>query len=175
VSRITTRALSGLCILFAIAVLGLNVRSHYFWHEVWLTPTPSFEFRITAMDGLLVVDFLQHPYIYNPTLFGVGGIEAHDGFDITELFVFAVNRPDGNRYISIFFPAWVLLIPICSPIWLSKLRNFQGARRIRCHRCAKCGYDIRATPLRCPECGTEISKTAFHRTRYQREVAPSGE
>jgi hypothetical protein len=54
------------------------------------------------------------------------------------------------------FPHW-LLLPILSVMPLSWLRGAWKRRRWRrAGLCAKCGYDLRASPERCPECGAPI-------------------
>ena len=57
----------------------------------------------------------------------------------------------------VWVPWWAIfvsLIPIAAPTIFHFSR--QRRRRIRAmnNQCANCGYDIRATPDRCPECGT---------------------
>ena len=57
---------------------------------------------------------------------------------------------------SIAVPHWLLiLLTAVAPLaWLrSDLARRHRCRRVRHNLCPECGYDLRATPGRCPECG----------------------
>jgi hypothetical protein len=71
---------------------------------------------------------------------------------------FCYENPPGLW--RIVFPHWLLaLIMAISPAaWILRVRR--QCRLIRSGHCQKCGYDLRASTERCPECGTLIeSKT----------------
>ena len=52
--------------------------------------------------------------------------------------------------IPLLYFAAVLAVPPLA--WL--VRSLRGWRRAGAGACARCGYDLRGTPERCPECGT---------------------
>jgi hypothetical protein len=58
----------------------------------------------------------------------------------------------GFRYLTVpgWFPALLLGVP--PAVYL--LRRRAARRRARAGQCRACGYDLRATPDQCPECGT---------------------
>jgi hypothetical protein len=50
-------------------------------------------------------------------------------------------------------PYWpAALATLILPLW-SAARSMRARRRRRRNQCARCSYDLRATPGRCPECG----------------------
>jgi hypothetical protein len=57
-------------------------------------------------------------------------------------------------YITIPFWLAFLITLICPGLWLWR-RMWRG-HSIPGH-CFTCGYDLRATPDRCPECGTAVN------------------
>lgn len=58
--------------------------------------------------------------------------------------------------IRVAVPHWFLtLLTLWMPVlWVT---SFRRRRRLQPGRCGSCGYDMRATPDRCPECGTTRS------------------
>ena len=64
----------------------------------------------------------------------------------------------GDRYVRVRFPFWVLiggLLAVSVPrLILVASRMLARRPRVANGRCSNCGYDLRATPECCPECGT---------------------
>lgn len=86
----------------------------------------------------------------------VRGPSTAPGGDIQFLAYQTTDR--SNRFWSgaIVFPYWAmslaLVIPFAAGGWVS-FRLLRSRHRVRSGCCASCGYDMRATPTRCPECG----------------------
>jgi hypothetical protein len=61
---------------------------------------------------------------------------------------------------SLFIRHWLLLIvtTLLPTLWLVRRRHRLIRERRAAGRCMHCGYDLRSSPDRCPECGTEVVK-----------------
>jgi hypothetical protein len=56
-----------------------------------------------------------------------------------------------------FAPYWSIILPAAIAPAARAARRFRRRRAIRPGLCPMCGYDLRATPDRCPECGTNAA------------------
>jgi hypothetical protein len=65
-----------------------------------------------------------------------------------------------NVYV-IEFHYWLLLLIFSATATIS-IRRILTFRNLEHPVCQTCGYDLRATPTRCPECGTVPSHTTNH-------------
>jgi hypothetical protein len=58
-------------------------------------------------------------------------------------------------WFSIAVPYWFLVAGFAIAPGVAAFAGYRRRRRERMRsKCAQCGYDLRATPDRCPECGT---------------------
>ncbi|HEY7120660.1 MAG TPA: hypothetical protein VH475_29015 [Tepidisphaeraceae bacterium] len=57
-------------------------------------------------------------------------------------------------YFVLGVPFWALCLPPAIAAGWGVARSYRRRNRRRAGLCRQCGYDLRATPDRCPECGT---------------------
>ena len=90
------------------------------------------------------------------------GIEAYSYDQQSEAGEASLSRPVLTfRYRGIVLPYWLPTGLFALPL-IRIGRTIQSRRRRRVGHCPACGYDLRATPDRCPECG-QIPDTFAHR------------
>jgi hypothetical protein len=78
------------------------------------------------------------------------------GFDVLSLSFGGTRGGDGSILWNLAVPHWMLTtLAIAVPLARIEAwgRDQRRRRREANRRCAHCGYDLRATPGRCPECG----------------------
>jgi hypothetical protein len=86
---------------------------------------------------------------------GWSHFERHQwlGFSITEIHPYA--GPVLVFGVADWFAGLCILATAVLPAWwlIRQRRRAVRGRRVASGQCAVCGYDLRATPERCPECG----------------------
>ena len=73
------------------------------------------------------------------------------------------HLPKGGGSVNASYaiiPLWMLIVPAAVAWAPAAWRAVRGRTRRRAGHCRACGYDVRATPERCPECGTAAETPA---------------
>jgi hypothetical protein len=124
-----------------VAIHDPEYRSEYELEREW----DGFDDRVGGGHNIMLI---------GPTKIWHGfGASSEDGFD-TGLRALAPGEkltPDYHVW-NLGMPAWFLVVMtfIVPAVWMIDRRRC----RVLENHCEKCGYDLRATPDRCPECGT---------------------
>src|SRR5688500_619896 len=108
----------------------------FLWHSNLELTEPGLHVNSLPVPG----DRLPPDYLLSVWLFSKGR-------EITETDIGPIT------YRHVVMPSWVsaLVFSVFPVTWLGRLRRLR--RRIRLDLCTSCGYALRTTPGRCPECG----------------------
>jgi hypothetical protein len=172
--RLTSASVDAMLIALALMACILGVRG--FWREDvfgWYGPPyPGAHVRqawqcATGRGGLTFIVQTHRPghiepFPFAPTGFTVGSYDQpryagtgllNQGQVPTLGFALISFRPIPTT--GFVAPAWFVAAILALRPALRLWRHLRGRRRRRRERCGRCGYDLRASPGRCPECGTQ--------------------
>lgn len=88
-------------------------------------------------------------------IFGVFAFEHFDGINGN-----FVGATEWNISYRMTIPYWLLVI---STLVSGALCLMLASRNLGAYECPNCGYDLRATPDRCPECGQPVTASTRER------------
>ncbi|HEY7089816.1 MAG TPA: hypothetical protein VH518_17090 [Tepidisphaeraceae bacterium] len=162
--------LSAVSLLLCVATVGLWVRSYWVFdvlthntetrdHTVlcwilWSQQGSGAICRTVATEQTIFSPIEGWQWNTNSTANPMGALRYGFIFDRGELSA-SDSTSSSIRWRTIGIPFWLLEIffAIWPSWWLLRERRRRAAlREGGC--CKNCGYDLRATPDRCPECGT---------------------
>ena len=122
-----------------------------FRHRSWSPPPPidwsksPIPYTDVLIGGGLNLDneIFWDRFSWDPQrIFQCAGFEAYKSGDVRRRGCWAINTP---------YWFWCILTSVL-PI-MSSSRTLLRRGRIKRGRCPNCNYDLRATPISCPECG----------------------
>ena len=145
--------LTGLSLLLSIAAAVLWVRS-YWRHDEWYARHHRLVLQLNTGDGALMVVWLVDAYDQGSGVHWEALPTGAPVFSPRPLreFYFERHADRWGSDWSVVFPLWCVTAAALMPAAVALLRR--RARRRSRGLCPTCGYDLRATPGRCPECGT---------------------
>jgi hypothetical protein len=158
-------------LLLCIAMIALWVRSYRRIDVLdFYKLSPRYDYRFTSNVGIIEFDrsdfaeddngFSSYPISQGPE---TAEKYIHDSTEV--LWSFKIGPFVGGRTINgtahaedilLDIPDWAFVILLMIPPTLWQLHRRK--RTPATGHCTLCGYDLRASPTRCPECGTSPPK-----------------
>jgi hypothetical protein len=165
---------TGLSLLLCVATVAVWVRSLGYADEVVFRPTDDLTvWSFASGCGEVVFTSIRHKgftrkrtagdtvFTHSPLTSTVRGLHGRIRDGHTSRFLGAGWTPP-DRYdnpavtwVTVPYGHPIVLTAVLPTAWcaVSLGKGILCRRRGRAGRCRGCGYDIRATPERCPECG----------------------
>jgi hypothetical protein len=152
----------GTSLLFLALVIFLMVHGSYNCDSLVVRASSDESVAIVSTDRVI---WLNKEYPESPPTVGLHSTPFLSTQE-TQIFVeyltpqlntFGFFRPTGQMLFETAIVGISLWWPFGIAVLVNGILLYRAVKRFRRHRknlCDVCGYDLRATPTRCPECGT---------------------
>ena len=144
-------------LLGLILSLGLWVVSY--WGVEAKCPSPRFTVHLGS-GAAFIGDWAAHIYIEPIREYRISRGRFH-GFSTRWWPSCNLHREDSfamTTYWKIVVPLWIPTLGCGLSFFFLYRRGRERARRVKRGLCFQCGYDLRGSSVRCPECGTGFPK-----------------
>jgi hypothetical protein len=157
VRRSILNALTAISLLLLLATLVLWVRTDQFADQLEYRG-PDTSYSLTAhSSGIVYIQFRHHiPVSLEPGQMVSTDWRERWHYDRVNQgykgngFIF--QKSAAFEFYNFGLPYWLILI-MTALLPAARLTSRLRGKRHRSGLCPQCGYDLRATPDRCPECG----------------------
>jgi hypothetical protein len=146
--RILFDSVSLLSLLVCLSTAAMWV--HSYWGVAGDVVVSGRKWHWASLDGRFVVHNAADHFLNTLERMGIDPQKFAVGQPIQP----PQRRPEPMKLVQIRIPYWPVVIAsaVLPLIWFHGWRRRRAERHIG--RCPTCGYDLRGTPDRCPECGT---------------------
>jgi len=179
VKRFLRKFLNRLSWLLLILVILIWLRSRIVADE-WILGRNGYASDGTLIRRLVTVrasgNYLQISFGHISSLLFDAVSPGEDGFHhlthapanadmslwvVWSLWGFGYSRIQNPMLMARIFtiPIWSLALVFAILPAVEVAKRLPRSRRVSSNRCATCGYDMRATPERCPECGIAAAES----------------
>ena len=151
--RTLLNLLTALSLLLCVAACVLWVRSYFVQDVIISSPGEPRSINLHSTCGAFVL-IRQTNYIPPVVRHSRDQVAVYASTPAMALITFDVgeDRPGGVPWMVVF-PQWLVVV-VSGALPVARLRRRSRKRRGSHAVCPACGYDLRASPGRCPECGT---------------------
>jgi len=158
-----------LCAIVAIAAGLLHWSSHrssrvghWYGDKSWVGVYCSRGQIVIGIGREKIDSVIKHDYYKRPVRARSQDVEFDDSFHGGQFLGIGYYQSNSPKAGYVLTPIWLIWGVMAIPLIVVSCKCLKRTRRQSGNLCLNCGYDLRESSGRCPECGRELPGQAPH-------------